>query len=77
MEIAERLRSKYVLTSDNFIKMLLIYMRIQSGIPVLIMGETGKGIFFIDILVYHAKIFFSRMWQDDIDSILMSKDFRR
>ena len=42
INIAERLQNEYVLTPDNFIKMLLIYMRVQSGIPVLIMGETGK-----------------------------------
>ncbi|CAF1188642.1 unnamed protein product [Rotaria sp. Silwood1] len=42
-DIAERLRNEYVLTQDNFIKMLLIYMRVQCGIPVLIMGETGCG----------------------------------
>ena len=42
VNIAERLQAEYVLTPDNFIKMLLIYMRIQSGVPVLIMGETGN-----------------------------------
>ncbi|CAF4151964.1 unnamed protein product, partial [Rotaria magnacalcarata] len=41
--IAEMLKTEYVLTPDNFVKMLLIYMRVQSGIPVLIMGETGCG----------------------------------
>ncbi|CAF3944692.1 unnamed protein product, partial [Rotaria sordida] len=43
IDIAERLKNEYVLTPDNFVKMLLIYMRVQSGIPVLIMGETGCG----------------------------------
>ncbi|CAF1639071.1 unnamed protein product, partial [Adineta ricciae] len=43
LDIAERLQNEYVLTPDNFIKMLLIYLRVQSGIPVLIMGETGCG----------------------------------
>ncbi|CAM4786956.1 unnamed protein product [Rotaria magnacalcarata] len=42
-DIAKRLQDDYVLTSDNFIKMLLICMQVQSGIPVLIMGETGCG----------------------------------
>ncbi|CAF4369273.1 unnamed protein product, partial [Rotaria magnacalcarata] len=42
-DIAKRLQDDYVLTSDNFIKMLLIYLRVQCGIPVLIMGETGCG----------------------------------
>ena len=41
--IAEKLQSEYVLTADNYIKMLLIYLRVQSGLPVLIMGETGKA----------------------------------
>ena len=40
--IAERLESEYVLTADNYVKMLLIYLRVQSNLPVLIMGETGK-----------------------------------
>ncbi|CAF3907546.1 unnamed protein product, partial [Rotaria sp. Silwood2] len=43
IDIAERLKNEYVLTPDNFVKMLLIYMRVESGIPVLIMGETGCG----------------------------------
>jgi hypothetical protein len=42
--VSEILQNEYVLTPDNFVKMLLIYMRVQSGIPVLIMGETGKRI---------------------------------
>ncbi|CAF3343766.1 unnamed protein product [Rotaria socialis] len=41
--IAEKLQMEYVLTPDNYIKMLLIYLRVQSGLPVLIMGETGCG----------------------------------
>ncbi|CAF4169052.1 unnamed protein product [Rotaria sp. Silwood2] len=43
LDIAKKLETDYVLTPDNFIKMLLIYMQVQSGIPVLIMGETGCG----------------------------------
>jgi ribosomal protein L40E len=42
LSIAKQVQMEYVLTKDNFIKMLLIYLRIQSGIPVLIMGETGE-----------------------------------
>ncbi|UJR36511.1 hypothetical protein I4U23_029232 [Adineta vaga] len=41
--IAEKIQSEYVLTPDNYLKMLLIYLRVQSGLPVLIMGETGCG----------------------------------
>lgn len=40
--IARIIESEYVLTADNFIKMLLIFLRVQSGVPVLIMGETGE-----------------------------------
>jgi hypothetical protein len=40
--IAKKLYSEYVLTADNYIKMLLIYLRVQSNLPVLIMGETGR-----------------------------------
>ena len=40
--VANRLQNEYVLTADNYIKMLLIYLRVECGLPVLIMGETGK-----------------------------------
>eukprot|EP00831_Metopus_contortus_P070013 TRINITY_DN6324_c0_g2_i2.p1 TRINITY_DN6324_c0_g2~~TRINITY_DN6324_c0_g2_i2.p1 ORF type:complete len:350 (+),score=62.49 TRINITY_DN6324_c0_g2_i2:148-1197(+) len=33
----------YVLTFDNFTKMMYIYMRASSNIPMVIMGETGCG----------------------------------
>ena len=33
----------YELTSDNVMKMLAIYTRFKSNIPVVIMGETGSG----------------------------------
>jgi len=33
----------YVFTSDNFLKMQLILLRINSDIPVIMMGETGCG----------------------------------
>ncbi|CAF1607231.1 unnamed protein product, partial [Rotaria magnacalcarata] len=41
--MGEKIQSEYVLTADNYIKMLLVYLRVQSNIPVLIMGETGCG----------------------------------
>ena len=34
---------KYVFTADNFIKMILILIRIRANIPVIMMGETGCG----------------------------------
>jgi hypothetical protein len=40
--IAKIIEAEYVLTADNYIKMLLIFLRAQSAVPVLIMGETGK-----------------------------------
>ena len=33
----------YVITNDNFKKMLLLIYRIRANIPVIIMGETGCG----------------------------------
>lgn len=33
----------YVFTVDNFIKMILIILRIRSNVPVVMMGETGCG----------------------------------
>jgi len=33
----------YVITNDNFKKMILILYRIASNIPVILMGETGCG----------------------------------
>jgi ribosomal protein L40E len=41
--VANKVQLEYVLTPDNYIKMLLIYLRVQSNLPVLIMGETGKS----------------------------------
>lgn len=40
--IATYLENQYVLTPDNYIKMLLVFLRVQSDLPVLIMGETGN-----------------------------------
>ena len=34
---------QYVLTLDNFLKMILISQRIDANIPVVMMGETGCG----------------------------------
>ena len=33
----------YVITNDNFKKMILLVYRIKANIPVIIMGETGCG----------------------------------
>ena len=39
----EEITRDYVFTSDNFVKMLFIFMRINANIPVIMMGETGCG----------------------------------
>ena len=39
----EEIAGDYVFTPDNFVKMVLILIRIRSGIPVIMMGETGCG----------------------------------
>ncbi len=41
--VTNTLESSYVVTADNLLKMCLILMRIDSGLPVVIMGETGCG----------------------------------
>ena len=39
----EEIAGDYVITADNFVKMILILIRIRSNIPVIMMGETGCG----------------------------------
>ena len=35
--------SKYILTSDNFLKMILIIQRVRARVPIILIGETGCG----------------------------------
>ena len=42
-KVTEASLKNYVLTVDNYVKMLLIYMRVKAKIPVIIKGETGCG----------------------------------
>ncbi|CAF4857166.1 unnamed protein product, partial [Rotaria sp. Silwood1] len=42
MKIANQLEKEYVWTADNYIKALLIYLRIQCRLPVILIGETGS-----------------------------------
>ena len=35
--------NNYVITNDNFKKMILLIYRIKANVPVIIMGETGCG----------------------------------
>jgi hypothetical protein len=32
-----------VISNDNFLKIVLIYLRLKANIPVILMGETGIG----------------------------------
>ena len=42
-EKRDKILGTYVYTPDNFIKVVLILMRIRMNIPVILMGETGCG----------------------------------
>ena len=39
----EEIAGNFIFTADNFVKIVLILLRIRSNIPVIIMGETGCG----------------------------------
>ena len=39
----EEIAGNFIFTADNFVKIILILLRIRSNIPVIIMGETGCG----------------------------------
>ena len=43
LSILEEKGNKYIITNDNFIKMILFIYRIKANILVIIMGETGWG----------------------------------
>ena len=43
IENVKEILGNYVFISDNFIKIILIIMRIQTNIPIIIMGESGCG----------------------------------
>ena len=42
-EQKNKILGNYVYTPDNFIKVVLILLRVRVGIPVILMGETGCG----------------------------------
>ncbi len=42
-EARQLMDGRYVLTGDNLMKMMAIYVRIQCGVPVVLMGECGCG----------------------------------
>ena len=37
------IKGNYVFTPDNYLKMVLVLLRIRANIPVILMGETGCG----------------------------------
>ena len=39
----EEIAGNYIFTEDNFVKMILILLKIRANIPVIMMGETGCG----------------------------------
>ena len=41
--LTENLGTDYVFTKDNFIKMVMINLRMNAKVPLIIMGETGCG----------------------------------
>ena len=43
LSILQNRTQNYIITNDNFKKMVLLYGRIKANIPVIIMGETGCG----------------------------------
>ena len=43
LSIIEEENNNYVITNDNFKKMVLLVYRIKANVPVIIMGETGCG----------------------------------
>ena len=43
LSIIEEKNNKYIITKDNFKKMMLLIYRIKANIPVIIMGEKGSG----------------------------------
>ena len=43
LSILEEGTDNYVITEDNYKKMILLVYRIKANVPVIIMGETGCG----------------------------------
>ena len=43
LKTLENITESYVFTADNFIKLILISLRLRTEIPVIMMGETGCG----------------------------------
>jgi hypothetical protein len=41
LSIIEEKNNNYVITIDNYKKMVLVIYRIKANVPVILMGETG------------------------------------
>ena len=64
-ELAVIKRRNYVLTLDFALKMLNIYERFQSEIPVVIVGETGVGkTYLLEVLSELLNIKLNCLWID-------------
>ena len=42
-DIRIKLNDNYKFITDNFVKMVLIFLRIRANIPLILLGETGCG----------------------------------
>ena len=64
-EQINQILGSYVFTPDNFIKVILIFLRIRARIPVILMGETGCGkttlIEMASKMLYKGKICIKKM----------------
>ena len=43
LKFLEDIANDYVFTADNFVKIILILIRLRANIPIIMMGETGCG----------------------------------
>merc|ERR1712062_400070 len=64
IEVIMEKHKNYALTFDNMLKMIAIYFRVKSGIPVLVMGETGCGK--TRLMEFLADILSIQMFQCDV-----------
>jgi hypothetical protein len=58
----------YVLTPDNFLKIVMIYIRVDASLPVIVMGETGESFSnsFVSLLNFES---YNRVWENVSHSI--------
>ncbi|CAF1321947.1 unnamed protein product [Rotaria sordida] len=52
LKFANIFEKEYVWTADNYVKALLIYLRVQCRLPVILIGETGNIKYSCDHLLY-------------------------